>query len=264
MKQENQFPLDAVRLAGQMRACAGEILAAGRDAAEADGDRLRRDLAAVNRSALRMVAMSRHLALMERLNGADEVRLYPSPVDLAAMCRDLADRIGGVTPCAGVSFRFQTKLAALPTLADRQLLEQLVYLMVSNAVKALPDGGEVVMELEEKKGRAVLTLRDNGNGMAASVLSETPGDALLRPEAGLGLGLPAARAIAALHGGTFLMESREGAGFRAVFSLPLRESESNLLSSPPPRLDDCGGYDPTLVELSDCLPAEAFLPEVLE
>ena len=72
---------------------------------------------------------------------------------------------------------------------------------------------------------------------------------------GAGLGLTTAREIAHLHGGTLLLESREGRGTAARVSL-------NRVSAPLALHAQTSAYDPNynsiLTGLADCLPSEAF------
>ena len=78
---------------------------------------------------------------------------------------------------------------------------------------------------------------------------------IYRSGGGLGVGLSAARQIAALHGGAVMLESRSGKGVRAAFSLPVQPPEGcGTLRTPSPVGDVTGGFSPVLVELADLLP----------
>ena len=76
------------------------------------------------------------------------------------------------------------------------------------------------------------------------------------PPHGLGLGLPLCRRIAEGHGGTLMAESREGQGSRFTLSLPDRQVGSGVSDVP---FDYAGGFNRTLMALSDALPVSAFL-----
>ena len=85
----------------------------------------------------------------------------------------------------------------------------------------------------------------------------------LSPRRGLGLGLELVRRGVRLHGGVLLAEPRPEGGLRWVISLPIRRPEGGGLLRTP-RSDYSGGFSPLLVELSDVLPMEVFLPEELQ
>ena len=79
---------------------------------------------------------------------------------------------------------------------------------------------------------------------------------------GLGLGLLLCRRAALGHGGNLLVSSLPNVGTKVTVSLPnIRASHSLLRDSV---LDYAGGFNHTLVELSDALPAAAFLPPQLD
>ncbi len=224
-------------------------------------------LAVLNRGLCRQLRLIRHLELDSRLNSLDEVRLTLYLVDLVELCRALMNQVDGLSRLLDVQARFSTHLTALPTLADGGALQEMLLCLISNSLKAIGRGGEIELELEQRGNKAVLTLRDNGKGMDAETLAalfDPPEDSAELPEGAAGLGLPLARQIATLHGGILIVDSQEHKGARLAISLPLRDPEqAGMLCSSRPALDRNSGWDQVLVELSDCLPIEAFRPEEL-
>lgn len=103
----------------------------------------------------------------------------------------------------------------------RMLLDNLL----DNAVRYIPDGGRVDVELRERDGMAELTVSDNGPGIPeaerARVLerfqrlagADIPGS---------GLGLAIVREVVALHGGGLTLGDATGAGLKVMVTLPLR------------------------------------------
>ena len=138
--------------------------------------------------------------------------------------------------------------------------------LLSNAMKAAGPGGKLGLRLARSGQRAVLTVWDGENGLAEGDLSllfggEPDGG---RAGTGLGTGLESVRRIAALHGGTVMVASREGDGLRVVVSLPIRDTAGMFLRAPAASYDPYGGFSPLLLELSDVLPAELYRPEDVE
>ena len=105
-----------------------------------------------------------------------------------------------------------------------------------------------------------LSVEDTGPGIAPDRL-ETLFDSYHQaenpapPPQGLGLGLALCRGIAQGHGGIITAESRQGKGSRFTFSMPDRLSGTTLSDV---RFDYAGGFNHTLMALSDALPPEAF------
>jgi signal transduction histidine kinase len=108
--------------------------------------------------------------------------------------------------------------------ADRVRFQQVVANLLDNALKYTHDGGrvEIVAWAEEKQ--VVLTVRDNGDGIAPEDLPRIwnrlfRGDSS-RTQRGLGLGLSFVRAIVVAHGGTVSVSSDVGKGSLFTVKLP--------------------------------------------
>ncbi len=109
---------------------------------------------------------------------------------------------------------------------DRVRLEQVVTNLLTNALKFTHRGGHVRVELRRRDGDAVLTVADDGAGIAPDVLPHVfeqfvQGESTLhRSEGGMGLGLSLVRTLVELHGGTVSAAS-EGRGHGATFVVSL-------------------------------------------
>lgn len=224
----------------------------------------RRCLAVLYQGLYRQLRLIRRLELDQRLHSEDEVRLSIVPADLVQLGRRLADQLNHLTNQLEIRVSFTTPLAALSTLADPGALEDLFLCLISNALESIGCGGQVTLTLEQQGDKAIFTLSDSGAGLNEKAMA-----ALFQPREGddmdgtpsLGLGLPLARQIALLHGGSLMLDQQEG-GARFLLSLPLREpDQQHLLHTPRIPMDDQGGWEKALVELSHCLPAQAFFPE---
>ena len=111
-----------------------------------------------------------------------------------------------------------------PVLADRVRIEQAAANLIDNAVKYTPAGGSVVVDVETLDGRAILRVRDTGQGISASELPRIwerlfRGDRS-RTTRGLGLGLSLVKAIIEAHGGSVSVDSEPGKGSVFTVSLP--------------------------------------------
>jgi signal transduction histidine kinase/DNA-binding response OmpR family regulator/CHASE3 domain sensor protein len=145
---------------------------------------------------------------------------------------------------------------------DPRKTKQLIYNLVSNALKFTPEGGSVTLALERVPAERVqsvqaapdtrvfppigavheqyleLRVTDTGIGIAPDDLQQLfqafvqIDSSLSRQYAGTGLGLTMVRRLAELHGGGLMVRSTEGAGSVFVVWLPWREAKPELPPSP--------------------------------
>ncbi|WP_374586436.1 ATP-binding protein [Pseudoduganella sp.] len=150
--------------------------------------------------------------------------------------------------------------------ADANRLQQVVWNLLTNALKFTPRGGTVRAAIWAQDGNAVITVTDSGIGIRPEFLPHVfdrfrQGDAsTTRRHGGLGLGLSIVKHLVEQHGGTVLAAS-EGEGMGASFSvrLPLASGElraqrmhlpprSDKLPLPDMGLRDLGGLKVLLVD----------------
>jgi signal transduction histidine kinase len=110
--------------------------------------------------------------------------------------------------------------------ADERKVKQILINLLSNAVKFSDAGGWVEVNVSRSSNGSVISVKDNGIGIAAedqtAVFEEfkqlkTSGSA---KQEGTGLGLPMSRKLTELHGGRIWVESEVGHGATFTFTLP--------------------------------------------
>lgn len=141
-----------------------------------------------------------------------------APVDLAELLRETSTLYSGGSPVAVECVTDPLRLDG-----DADQLRRAFGNLIKNALEASrPGDGPVQIEAREHEGVARILVRDRGAGIGARL----DGAQLLRslgttkPQ-GSGLGLPIAQKIVHEHGGTLVLEPREGRGAQAVVELPL-------------------------------------------
>jgi two-component system, cell cycle sensor histidine kinase PleC len=105
--------------------------------------------------------------------------------------------------------------------------------LLSNAIKFTPENGEVEIASEiAPSGELIISVRDTGSGIPAEYLARVlepfgqVEDHLTRETDGVGLGLPIARALVALHGGNLRIASEVGIGTTVEVRLPADRVQS--------------------------------------
>lgn len=208
-----------------------------------------RSAAALDKSFYRLLRLSSNLGDMELLE--ESPPLFFQNLDLVELFGDLCRLAEEPTEQLGLELHFVCQLRSHIAAVDRQLMERLLWNLLSNAMAATPAGGLIAVTLRVERGAILLSVADNGRGFSPEQLDQMPP----APDAGTGLGLPLCRRIAQLHGGTLLLSSREGEGCTVTVRLPDRKVDQQLQE---PRFDYAGGFSQVLLELADVLPESSF------
>jgi PAS domain S-box-containing protein len=200
-------------------------------------------LAAVQRNARAQALLIDDLLDVSRAV-TGEWRLALRPLDIVPVTRAAVDVVRSTAEAKGVALVTTLPAGAVRIAGDPQRLQQIVWNLVSNAVKFTPRGGRVDVELAPVGARARIVVRDTGEGIGAAFVPHVfewfrqgrigaPGR-----QGGLGLGLGIVRALVERHGGTVRCESPgEGAGATFTVELPLLAADLVAGEHEPPEVD---------------------------
>jgi signal transduction histidine kinase len=154
------------------------------------------------------------------------LRVERQPMDLQ---RAVSAAVEALAPsCAAKRVALDLSIEATPTwvLGDATRLQQVVGNLLSNAIKFTGEGGRISVSLETRDAEAVLSVRDDGEGIEATML-ESIFEPFTRAETvpprrcdGLGLGLAIVRQLVTQHEGRVVAESR-GKGQGSCFTVTL-------------------------------------------
>jgi len=150
------------------------------------------------------------------------------PTLLPRLAREIIDNLARRTGKHRFLVSFSSTFPILD--AAPHLVRQVLFNLVDNAIKYSPDGGLVVVHGEVRQGEAMVSVSDQGKGIAPEHLNRLferffrAGFVSGHHVVGSGLGLPIARSIVEAHGGRIWAESKLGEGSVFCFTLPLGDS----------------------------------------
>lgn len=155
--------------------------------------------------------------------------LHPEPLDLATLVEEIAEDWRSRLDEAGLALVVEVRDRPVSVEVDRVRVTQIVGNLLHNAQKFSDAGGRVTLRVEvEVDGFAVVEVVDTGRGIDPEDLAhvfETLSQghqSLARTSGGLGLGLPIARGLAELHGGSLrVADHGPEPGARFTLRLPL-------------------------------------------
>jgi signal transduction histidine kinase/ActR/RegA family two-component response regulator len=168
---------------------------------------------------------------------AGKLVLHTSPVYLPAVVEAAIETVSPAAQAKSVAVNIVIAPGMKPVSGDPDRLQQVVWNLLSNALKFTPAGGRVDVVCRTRDGHAELTVRDTGIGIPAAVLPHVferfrqSDVGAQRSYGGLGLGLAIVRYLVELHGGTVTAES-EGESSGATFTVRLPLIPHFALPSP--------------------------------
>ena len=174
----------------------------------------------------RLIRLVNDLLLLSRAD-SEALNLRRKPLDLGPMVQTLADRLAAQAAARDVTLRVNISPDAPLTWADADRIEQVLLNLLDNALKYSRPQGTVTISVTAAPDRfALVQVRDEGIGIPAADLPRIgqrfyrADKARSRPQGGHGLGLAIAQSLVRAHGGQLWLESEEGAGTAANFTMP--------------------------------------------
>ncbi len=159
------------------------------------------------------------------LADARQLRVERSPVELSGIIHDLIDHTAPLAAERNISLRPELN-GGIRVQADAGRLRQLFLILIDNALRYTPAGGEVWVEVAGRNGKAQVTVADEGPGIAVEDLPHIfdrfyrADKARTRENGGTGLGLAIAKWIVDAHRGDIEVRSAPGRGTRVSVTLP--------------------------------------------
>ena len=197
-----------------------------RSGAASDPSMLTQGLDAIERNARLQARLVDDLLDISRIVSG-KLRIEWEPVDLCAVVALATEPVRADASSRDIRLEVEMPGSPLVVQGAPLRLQQVVWNLLTNAVKFTPRGGRVGVRVWNEDGEARVEVSDTGVGIAPDFLPHVfdrfrqADGSTTRQYGGLGLGLAIVRALAELHGGWVVAESGgEGRGARFTFGLP--------------------------------------------
>jgi signal transduction histidine kinase/CHASE1-domain containing sensor protein/CheY-like chemotaxis protein len=161
------------------------------------------------------------------------------PIEVTPVVQNAINVVRPTAEAKGI--RIDTLIDPAPAMVsgDANRLQQVIWNMLSNAVKFTNSGGRVLVKVSKANRAVEISVTDTGQGIAREFLPyvfdrfSQADSTTTRHHGGLGLGLAIARHLVEIHGGTIRAQSRgEGEGATFTITLPLFDSATKSAESP--------------------------------
>jgi PAS domain S-box-containing protein len=190
-------------------------------------DKKEKAIATIERNATSLTQIVEDVLDISRIVSG-KIRLNVQSVDFPDVVRSAVDAVAPAADAKGLRLETVLDPQATPISGDPERLQQILWNILSNAVKFTNRGGRVQARLERVNSHVEVTVSDTGIGIPSEFLPFVferfrQADAgIARERGGLGLGLSIARQLAEMHGGTievFSAGADQGSTFRVRIPL---------------------------------------------
>jgi PAS domain S-box-containing protein len=212
-----------------------QLLASGK----LEPDDLQQGIDAIQRNARAQTQLIEDLLDMSRIISG-KVRLDVQWLDLSNVVEAAIASVRPSAEARGIRLRSIIDPHAGPVSGDPTRLQQVVWNLLTNAIKFTPKGGKVDVLLQRVNSSVELTVHDSGIGIKPEFLPQVferfrqADSSTTRSYGGLGLGLSIVKHLVDLHGGTVRAKSEgEGHGATFVVTLPLAPVRSGEVREHP-------------------------------
>jgi PAS domain S-box-containing protein len=190
-----------------------------------DAGQAARAFESIERNARTQAKIVEELLDMSRIVSG-KVRLEIQPVETAGAIDTAVDVVRPAIQAKGLHVVPSVPPGLPPIDADPNRLQQILWNLLTNAVKFTPPGGRIEIRARQQAGLLEIAVADTGQGIAKDFLPHVferfrQADAsTTRTHGGLGLGLSIVKSLVELHGGT-IRASSDGEGLGACFEVAL-------------------------------------------
>jgi ABC-type sugar transport system substrate-binding protein/DNA-binding response OmpR family regulator/nitrogen-specific signal transduction histidine kinase len=202
---------------------------------EDNKNRVTENLWLIKKNAMRLLRLVNQLMDFRKI---EDKKMTPkvSEHDLVYFIGEVMSAFDKVALKRKIEFRMATELSQLNVWFDPDMMDKVIFNLLSNAFKFTNDRGKVILSIakDEAEKNILIWIEDNGLGMSPEHVTHAfdrfyTGDNLM----GNGIGLSLSKELIDLHHGSLTLKSEKGVGTRFCISLPLGNAhfdEQELIS----------------------------------
>ncbi len=189
-------------------------------------DRYRLYASDIHGAGLHLLGLINDILDLSKIESGED-KLHEEDFGILALVGSVAMLVTGRAEKRGVELEVDVSDHVQALRADERKLKQILINLLANAIKFTPAGGKVTLRiLSSAEGGVLFQIIDTGIGIAPEDIpkalapfQQIDGD-LDRKYEGTGLGLPLAKALIEMHGGSLDLQSEVGVGTTATVRLP--------------------------------------------
>lgn len=156
-----------------------------------------------------------------------KLQFQPKPLNLKVFCQDVITQMQPISNSRNQVIHFVSCGSCTATCVDPDLLQPILFNLLSNALKYSPEGSTIELKLSCQQEKVIFQIDDPGIGIPAAdqkyLFEPFHRGSNVGEVVGTGLGLAIVKNLVEIHGGQLEIMSQEGAGTSVRVSLPTTE-----------------------------------------
>jgi PAS domain S-box-containing protein len=191
-------------------------------------EKSKRYLRTMKQNCYRLVRLIDNLIDVTKID-AGYFEIHLSNCNVVSVIEEITLSVAEYVENKGISLVFDTEMEEKIIACDKDKIERIILNLISNAIKFTNPGGNISVNIFEKKDNIVIAVRDTGIGIPKEKQQcifdrfVQVDKSLTRNREGSGIGLSLVKALVEMHGGKIFLESEIDIGSEFSFELPIKQ-----------------------------------------
>jgi len=160
---------------------------------------------------------------------AGKIEIRPAPTEIGSLVYEVENVVGSLARVKNIEMVTDVDADVPLALVDPSRLRQVLFNLVSNAIKFTPEGGRITVDVVNLEQSVTISVSDTGPGLlddeAERIFEPYERGSAGSEDDGAGLGLPLAKALIELQGGRIWVKSTPGKGSTFSVLVPAAKVE---------------------------------------
>ena len=185
-------------------------------------------LKTMKQNCYRLIRLTDNLIDVTKID-AGYFEIHLSNCNIVSIIEEITLSVAEYVSNKGISFLFDTEMEEKVIACDKDKIERIMLNLISNAIKFTNLGGDISVNIFEKKDSVVISVRDTGIGIPKEKQQcifdrfIQVDKSLTRNREGSGIGLSLVKSLVEMHGGKVFLESEVNIGSEFSFELPIKQ-----------------------------------------
>jgi PAS domain S-box-containing protein len=167
-------------------------------------------------------AIDEQISYMDKI--VSDLQTFVKPVEVHRKAVDLKSLVESVLEQISIQNNIHIHFdmgQSMLIQTDSHLLKRVLINLITNAIQAMPKGGDLTIDIKTVAGRVQIWVEDTGVGISEDIKPKIFSPLFTTKAKGQGFGLAVCKRVIEAQGGTITFESKEGKGTKFIVKLPL-------------------------------------------